>query len=200
MHPAGGRRRVRLRDGGRAGGLPPALRREAAAGLPGRGEQAADRRGGRSRSRPSRASRERFDYEYIRNGVMYGVPIATEKKTTIFAGTWQVEPRDADRSPGGRATARERDMADREDGTMGSRNKRTAGRFQVETLETRWTPGGAAGGIGGEFVMATWPPRARSARKPPGPRGPPRRRRRDNGESVPTPLGGRRRDGRGNPR
>jgi hypothetical protein len=29
---------------------------------------------------------------------------------------------------------------------MGMR-KRTAGRFQVEALETRWTPGGAGGGV-----------------------------------------------------
>src|SRR5512143_704476 len=48
VHPAGGRRRVRLRDGGRAGSLPPALRREAPLGLPRRGEQAVDRRGGRA--------------------------------------------------------------------------------------------------------------------------------------------------------
>ena len=44
------------RHGGRAGGLPPALRREAAAGLPGRGEQAAARRGRRADRRPRRAS------------------------------------------------------------------------------------------------------------------------------------------------
>src|SRR5512135_1597297 len=48
VHPAGGRRRVRLRDGGRAGSQPPALRREAPLGLPRRGEQAVDRRGGRA--------------------------------------------------------------------------------------------------------------------------------------------------------
>jgi hypothetical protein len=30
---------------------------------------------------------------------------------------------------------------------MGTRNKRTARRFQVEALETRWTPGGAPGGV-----------------------------------------------------
>jgi hypothetical protein len=29
---------------------------------------------------------------------------------------------------------------------MGTR-KRTAGRFQVEALETRWTPGGSPGGV-----------------------------------------------------
>ena len=29
---------------------------------------------------------------------------------------------------------------------MGTRN-RTAGRFQVEALETRWTPGGGSGGV-----------------------------------------------------
>ena len=43
-------------DGGRAGRLPPALRREAAAGLPGRGQQAARSARSSSRSRPSRAS------------------------------------------------------------------------------------------------------------------------------------------------
>ncbi len=46
VHPAGGGRRVRLCDGGCPGGLPPTLRRAAAAGLPGRGEQATDRRNG----------------------------------------------------------------------------------------------------------------------------------------------------------
>jgi hypothetical protein len=30
---------------------------------------------------------------------------------------------------------------------MGTRNKRTARRFQVEALETRWTPGGASGAV-----------------------------------------------------
>ncbi len=44
VHPAGGGRRVRLCDGGCPGGLPPTLRRAAAAGLPGRGQQATARR------------------------------------------------------------------------------------------------------------------------------------------------------------
>src|SRR5262245_40442675 len=48
VHPAGAERRVRLRHGGRAGGLPPPPRREAAAGRPGRGQQAAGRRDGRA--------------------------------------------------------------------------------------------------------------------------------------------------------
>jgi transposase len=43
VHPPGGGRRVRGGDGGRAGGLPPAVRRDAAAGRPGRGQQAAGR-------------------------------------------------------------------------------------------------------------------------------------------------------------
>ena len=30
---------------------------------------------------------------------------------------------------------------------MGTRNRRAAGRFQVEALEGRWTPGGAPGGV-----------------------------------------------------
>jgi hypothetical protein len=30
---------------------------------------------------------------------------------------------------------------------MGTRNKRTARRFQVEPLEIRWTPGGASGAV-----------------------------------------------------
>ena len=30
---------------------------------------------------------------------------------------------------------------------MRTRNRRTAGRFQVEALETRWTPGGGSGGV-----------------------------------------------------
>jgi hypothetical protein len=76
-----------------------------------------------------------------------GLRIATEKKTTIFAGTWQVEPRDGDYPAGGRAAAREKGTADREGRAMGSRNQRTARRFQVEALETRWTPGGASGGM-----------------------------------------------------
>jgi hypothetical protein len=35
---------------------------------------------------------------------------------------------------------------------MGTRNKRTARRFQVEALETRWTPGGPSGGVLGSVV------------------------------------------------
>src|SRR6266702_3160663 len=38
VHPAGGQRRVRLRQGGRARRLPPALRPQAAASLPRRGQ------------------------------------------------------------------------------------------------------------------------------------------------------------------
>jgi hypothetical protein len=30
---------------------------------------------------------------------------------------------------------------------MGTRHKRTVGRFQVEALEGRWAPGGLAGGV-----------------------------------------------------
>jgi hypothetical protein len=30
---------------------------------------------------------------------------------------------------------------------MGTRNKRSVGRFQVEALETRWTPGGSPGSV-----------------------------------------------------
>jgi hypothetical protein len=30
---------------------------------------------------------------------------------------------------------------------MGTRNKRTVGRFQVEALETRWTPSGSPGAV-----------------------------------------------------
>jgi transposase len=48
VYPAGGRRRVRLRDGGRTGSLPQALRRGEAGGLSGRGQQTADRRDGRA--------------------------------------------------------------------------------------------------------------------------------------------------------
>jgi hypothetical protein len=49
---------------------------------------------------------------------------------------------------------------------MGTRNKRTARRFQVEPLETRWTPGGASGAallsgavhhIGQEIPRSRWP-------------------------------------------
>ena len=61
--PAGGRRRVRGGDGGRAGGPSPALRRGPAAGLPGRGEQAARRRGDRADPggpRPAGAVRPRI--------------------------------------------------------------------------------------------------------------------------------------------
>ncbi len=36
---------------------------------------------------------------------------------------------------------------------MSTREKRTARRFQVEALETRWTPG-AGTGIGGDLLMA----------------------------------------------
>ncbi len=46
VHPAGVGCRVRLCDGRCAGSLPPALRREASAGLFGRGEQTTDRRNG----------------------------------------------------------------------------------------------------------------------------------------------------------
>jgi len=35
---------------------------------------------------------------------------------------------------------------------MGTRNKQTARRFQVEALETRWTPGGAPGGVLGDAL------------------------------------------------
>ena len=69
MHPAAGQRRVRGGDGGRAGRLPPALRREATAGLPGRVEQATHRRG--VEPIPAEPGQpERFDHEYVRNGVM----------------------------------------------------------------------------------------------------------------------------------
>src|SRR5262245_7915463 len=71
---------------------------------------------------------------------------ATEQKTTIFDGTWQGEPRDTDSSGGGRVAARDRSTTDREDEVMGTR-KRTAGRFQVEAPETRWTPGGSPSGV-----------------------------------------------------
>src|SRR5512142_1999890 len=101
VHPAGGRRRVRLRDGGRAGSLPPALRREAPLGLPRRGEQAVDRRGGRAEP----GQPERFDYEYTRNGTanlfMISEPLlgwravkVTERRTAVdFAEVvrWLVE-------------------------------------------------------------------------------------------------------------
>src|SRR5262245_49930542 len=50
----------------------------------------------------------------------------------------------------GRAAARDRDTTDREGGDMGTRDTRRAGRFQVEALEARWTPGGA-GGHGGDI-------------------------------------------------
>jgi hypothetical protein len=54
----------------------------------------------------------------------------------------------------GREAAREQGTTDREGGTMGTRNKRTAGRFQVETLESRWTPGGVPGGVVGNVYGA----------------------------------------------
>jgi hypothetical protein len=38
---------------------------------------------------------------------------------------------------------------------MGTRNQRTARRFQVEALETRWTPGGLSGGVLGEHGAAS---------------------------------------------
>jgi hypothetical protein len=61
--------------------------------------------------------------------------------------------RDGDYPAGGRAAARETGTADREGGTMGTR-KRAASRFQVEALEGRLAPGGAAGAMGGEFRQA----------------------------------------------
>ena len=39
VHPATGQRRVRLRHGGRAGGLPPSIRGQRGAGVPGRNQQ-----------------------------------------------------------------------------------------------------------------------------------------------------------------
>jgi hypothetical protein len=68
------------------------------------------------------------------------------RAATIFDGTWQGKPRDTDSSGGGCVAARDRSTTDREGEAMGTR-KRTAGRFQVEALETRWTPGGLAGGV-----------------------------------------------------
>ena len=59
---------------------------------------------------------------------------------------WQGGRRDGDYPAGGRAAARERSTSDREGQAMGTR-KRTAGRFQVEALEGRWTPGGVSGGV-----------------------------------------------------
>ena len=41
VHPATGQRRVRLRHGGRAGGLPPSIRGQRGAGVPGRNQQTA---------------------------------------------------------------------------------------------------------------------------------------------------------------
>ena len=67
MHPAGEQRRVRLRDGGRAGGLPPALRSRTARGLSRRGQQATDRQT-RTPLPPGPGRVERFDSEYIRDG------------------------------------------------------------------------------------------------------------------------------------
>jgi hypothetical protein len=74
------------------------------------------------------------------------------EKKKIFAGTWQVEPRDADYSTGGRAAAREKGTADREGMVMSTRTKRTRRRFQVEALEARWTPGGCPGGVLGDAM------------------------------------------------
>jgi hypothetical protein len=68
------------------------------------------------------------------------------RAATIFDGTWQGVPRDTDSSGGGRVAARDRSTTDREGEAMGTR-KRTAGRLQVEALETRWTPSGGTGGV-----------------------------------------------------
>jgi hypothetical protein len=35
---------------------------------------------------------------------------------------------------------------------MGPRNRRAAGRFQIEALEARWTPGGMSGGVLGDAL------------------------------------------------
>jgi hypothetical protein len=80
----------------------------------------------------------------------------------IFAGTWQVEPRDADCSTWGRAAARESSTADREGQAMGTR-KRKAGRLQVEALEARWTPGGLSGGVLGDCHIGEEIPQVRVA-------------------------------------
>jgi hypothetical protein len=75
-----------------------------------------------------------------------GVPRATEERTEIFPGTWQIGRRDADDSAVGRAAAREGCKANREGGSMSAR-KRTARRFLVEALEGRLAPGGLSGGV-----------------------------------------------------
>jgi hypothetical protein len=46
----------------------------------------------------------------------------------------------------GRAAACEQGTADREIRVMGT-HKRRERRFHVESLETRWTPGGSPGGV-----------------------------------------------------
>ena len=68
------------------------------------------------------------------------------EKPPIVHGEWQSEPCNPDSSAGGRAAAREHDDSVPEGGEMRTR-RRTAGRFQIEALETRWTPGGAGGGV-----------------------------------------------------
>ena len=77
VHPATGQRRVRLRHGGRAGGLPSPVCRQRGVGVPGR-----DRQNSRACPRPRPGVKETrqpqsarpgapacYDYEYARNGV-----------------------------------------------------------------------------------------------------------------------------------
>ena len=70
VHPAQGRCRVRLADGGRDPDLPAALRSEVAGGLLRRGVQATVRRGAAANA-ASTGPAGRVDYEYERKGVCH---------------------------------------------------------------------------------------------------------------------------------
>jgi hypothetical protein len=84
--PAPGQCRVRVRYGGRAGGVHPALRPGPAGGMPGRAQQTTG--GGNADPAPGRTGQsERVDYEYERCGTAHlfltGEPLAGHRHVAV---------------------------------------------------------------------------------------------------------------------